>query len=55
MQIAEVGELLLGEADFFAMEAEVGGELLAGGFHSRNFRGPQTEGLQTKLDSVIVC
>ena len=51
VQIAEVGERLLGEADFFAMEAQVGGELFAGGFHSPNFGGPQTEGLQTNGDN----
>jgi hypothetical protein len=55
VQVADVGEHLLGEADFFAMEAQVGGELLAGGFHSPNFRGPQTEGLQTEDLQAFVC
>jgi hypothetical protein len=53
MQVAHIGKRLLGEPDAPAMTAQVGGELLADGFHERHCRWPQTEGLQTKV--VAAC
>ena len=49
MQVAHVGERLLGKPNAPAMAAQVGGELLADGLHRAHCRGPQTEGLQTKV------
>jgi hypothetical protein len=55
VQVADVGERLLGEAGLFPLETKIGGELFAQRFHTPNFRGTQTERLQTKDRQMVVC
>jgi hypothetical protein len=49
MQVTHVGKRLLGESNAPAMAAQIGGKLLADRLHRAHCRGPQTEGLQTKV------